>query len=392
MRPVLDFAIIGGGLAGCLTYQALKARNPRLNVHLFEKSAKLCGNHTWCFHDSDIPDGAKTWLEPLVSKTWAQQDVHFPGYSRTLATPYHCIKSEDLARATEALAGPALHFDHELESAVETPEGLYELRFRGRDESVLTHSYLCARGWPAVSDPKESGWQKFVGLEIKLKKPHDLSRVILKDVRIPQIDGYRFFYVLPFSPNELLIEDTYYSNHPLLKTERIEKEVLAYAERHGWQIESIHRRESGVLPLYLHLPKFSAEGDPEIGAASQFVHPVTGYTLPMTLKMIQSLVDGSNLTTGSIRKILRRTWDREKSRLHYLVLLNRMMFWAAKNETRYKILERFYTFPEPLIDRFYAGRLNWWDRVRILTGKPPVPVADAVRALRGHPESRRDEI
>lgn len=383
MRQVLDFAIIGGGLAGCLTFQALRRHSPRLNVHLFEKNARLCGNHTWCFHDSDIPAGADAWLRPLISRTWNEQEVHFPEYSRTLGTPYHCLRAEDLERATVELAGEALHTGAEFERVEETPEGLYALHFRGRAEPVLTHSYLLARGWPAVTDPKSAGWQKFVGLEVRLSAPHGLTKVILKDARVPQIDGYRFFYVLPFSPTELLIEDTYYSNHALLKTERIEKEILAYAERRGWRIEEIRRRETGALPLFLAMPERRAGAGPEIGAESLFVHPVTGYSTPMTLRMIQNLLEQSNLTTASLQKVFRRTWEREKSKLRYLILLNRMMFLAAKNESRYKILERFYTFPEPMIDRFYAGHLSWFDRFRILTGKPPVPIGDAVRALRG---------
>lgn len=382
MTQVIDFAIIGGGLSGCLTYMALKQSSPRLNIHIFEKNSALCGNHTWCFHESDIPDSAETWLRPLISKTWNEQEVHFPEYSRVLSTPYHCIRSHDLEAKTKAAAGPTLHLNCDFEKVVETPEGLFALYFKGQTEPVLVHSYLLARGWKPLEDPKSAGWQKFVGLEVKLKHPHGLTRVTLKDVRQPQIDGYRFFYVLPFSEDELLIEDTYYSNHPILKDERIEKEILAYIQKRGWEIDKIQRREKGALPLYLSLPKTGKSEGPEIGAESQFVHPVTGYSTPMTLRMIQSLLDRSNLTVQSIKKAFAKNWDRERSKLKYFVLLNRMMFLAAKNETRYKILERFYTFPEPMIDRFYAGQLTWWDRIRILSGKPPVPVGEALKALR----------
>lgn len=382
MTPVIDFAIIGGGFAGSLTYLALKQNNPRLNVHLFEKSSHLCGNHTWCFHESDIPLKAKDWLLPLVSKTWNEQEVHFPEYSRVLSTPYHCIRSPDLEAKVLAKTDRNLHLDFELLKIETTAEGLYRLHFNGQ-EPVLAHSYLLARGWKPIEDPKTAGWQKFVGLEVKLKAPHGLSRVILKDVRQPQIDGYRFFYILPFSDDEMLIEDTYYSNHAILKDERIEKEILAYAQKQGWEVEKIQRREKGALPLYLEFPKTEVVDGPEIGAESQFVHPVTGYSTPMTLRMIQALLDQSNLTVPSLLKVFARTRARERSKMQYLILLNRMMFLAAKNETRYKILERFYRFPEPLIDRFYSGQLTWWDRLRIVSGKPPVPVGEALKALRG---------
>ena len=65
-------------------------------------------------------------------------------------------------------------------------------------------------------------------------------------------------------------------------------------------------------------------------------------------------------------------------------LLNRMLFGAALPDERYRVLEHFYRLPQPVIERFYAGRLTVRDRLRILSGKPPVPVAAAIRALLEH--------
>ena len=54
---------------------------------------------------------------------------------------------------------------------------------------------------------------------------------------------------------------------------------------------------------------------------------------------------------------------------------------GAFNDALHEILERFYRLPEPLIERFYAGRPTVGDRIRILTGKPPVPVGRALRCM-----------
>ena len=67
-------------------------------------------------------------------------------------------------------------------------------------------------------------------------------------------------------------------------------------------------------------------------------------------------------------------------------LLNRMLFHAAAPEARYRVFERFYTLPEPLIRRFYAGRTTLADKARILSGRPPVPLVRAVAAMFHHPE------
>jgi lycopene beta-cyclase len=58
-----------------------------------------------------------------------------------------------------------------------------------------------------------------------------------------------------------------------------------------------------------------------------------------------------------------------------------MLFQAAEPERRYLVMQRFYRLPEPLIRRFYAGSLTAADRVRILSGRPPVPLRRALQCL-----------
>ena len=50
---------------------------------------------------------------------------------------------------------------------------------------------------------------------------------------------------------------------------------------------------------------------------------------------------------------------------------------------RYRVLRRFYTLAPGLIERFYAGQSTYADKLRILSGKPPVPLGRAVRAIGG---------
>jgi lycopene beta-cyclase len=73
----------------------------------------------------------------------------------------------------------------------------------------------------------------------------------------------------------------------------------------------------------------------------------------------------------------KRTW---RARSYYR-LLNRMLFRAAEPGQRYRVLERFYRLPQPLIERFYAGRASLTDKLRILAGKPPVPIRRALACI-----------
>jgi len=58
-----------------------------------------------------------------------------------------------------------------------------------------------------------------------------------------------------------------------------------------------------------------------------------------------------------------------------------MLFLAGRPEKRWQVMQRFYRLDAGLISRFYAGELFLRDKARILCGKPPVPVGEALRAL-----------
>jgi lycopene beta-cyclase len=62
-------------------------------------------------------------------------------------------------------------------------------------------------------------------------------------------------------------------------------------------------------------------------------------------------------------------------------MLGAMLFRAAEPDERYRIFQRFYGLAPGLIARFYAGRSNAADKLRILAGKPPVSVCRALAAL-----------
>lgn len=381
MSEACDVVILGGGLAGTLLFVALKHRHPRLRITLLEKNSTLGGNHTWCLHDSDIPPRARAWFMPWVSRSWDTHEVIFPAHRRVLPSAYHAIRSEDLHRKVLAAHERDLRFGAEVSGTTRDPEtGRWKIKTA--DRAYETMVAISCRGWRRFpAGTAEAGWQKFVGLDLALEAPHGLDRVTLMDATVPQIDGFRFFYLLPWDERTLLVEDTYYSNHAGLKTERIRREILAYVEKRGWKVRAIAREEEGALPLHLEAPPSDDGIMPTLGAESDSFNAVTGYTLPATLRAVQALVDLNTLSHENVTATLARLQREDRSQQSYLRLLNRMMFRAAKNETRYKILERFYKLPEPTIQRFYAGALTTTDRARILIGKPPVPVLDALRVI-----------
>jgi len=112
---------------------------------------------------------------------------------------------------------------------------------------------------------------------------------------------------------------------------------------------------------------------------------MTGYSLPDAVRSALRLVDEWPLE-GALLAQATRGWaqDHWRQGLYYR-LLGRMLFGAARPTERRRIFERFYRLDPALIGRFYAGRSTLRDRIRILCGRPPVPIRNAMRALLSPP-------
>ena len=378
-------AVIGGGLAGCLTAQALVYlyRNSKnVEISLYDKASELCGTHTWCFHDSDVPTNQKEWLLPLISKSWGQYRVHFPAHSKLLNLKYLCIRSADLRQKTDALSQQGLiNTNLNTEVKVLSPDCI--------EYNSKTYKFdyvIDCRGWNTLKTiNKTDGFQKFIGLELELESAHKLQEAIVMDARVEQIDGYRFLYVLPFSENTLLVEDTYYSNSPELNNDVIKQRIHQYCANNNWIIKKIHYQEKGSLLI----PSKSAKSFNThicLGVQAHQYQPVTGYSTPYILSDLDLLLTAikNNESSELILNKLNIKRYSQKQKTYFYILLNKMLFGAAKPKERYKILQRFYTFDEKLVQRFNAGQTSLFDMLRILSGRPPVSVWRAVLSLIGY--------
>ncbi|MFX9135220.1 lycopene cyclase family protein, partial [Acinetobacter baumannii] len=85
--------------------------------------------------------------------------------------------------------------------------------------------------------PLALGYQKFYGAQIETEVPHGEPHPVIMDATVPQIDGYRFVYTLPFDGSTILIEDTYYSDSSEVDASRLRQRVAEYAAAKGWTIK-----------------------------------------------------------------------------------------------------------------------------------------------------------
>lgn len=371
-----DIAIAGGGLAGGLIALALAEKQPHLDVRLVEAAPNLGGNHVWSFFDSDVAAEHRWLVEPLICHHWDSYDVAFPAHRRTLDAGYNSIESERLDAVLRARLKP--------ERIVAAKAITLDCQSIGLDDQrkILAKHVIDARGHGDLSC-LDIGWQKFLGQRLRIKGGHGLSRPIIMDATISQHDGYRFIYCLPFDADTVFVEDTYYSDGPDLTLEALRARIAEYAENRGWRVEAIDREETGVLPVTMggDFDAYWASGGEtaKAGMRAALFHPTTGYSLPDAVRLAAIMAEIFDIGPEFSKAHAASLWGERG----FYRMLDTMLFRAAEPDQRYKILERFYRLSPALIGRFYAGTSTLLDKIRILSGKPPVAIGRAVTAILG---------
>lgn len=386
-----DVVIVGGGLAGGLIALALHRHVPGCRFLVIEAGRTLGGHHRWSWFETDIRPKARGLMAGFALNGWDEgYDITFPAYGRTLPTAYRSLASAEFHRA---LTG-------------ELPEGRVMLgtRVAGLDAGGVTladGTRLAARRVIDCRAFKSSkhlagGWQVFLGQHFRCETPHGLTRPVIMDASVDQVAphgngaAYRFVYVLPLSPTEVFVEDTYYADQPKMDAEVLKGRVAEYASRHGWKGEVIDQ-EAGILPVIsggdfrAALAEVAIPGVALAGARGGFSHPLTSYTLPFAvdnaLAIAGLLARRPEVSGSELAAFCKRRATRHWGATAYYRMLSRMLFEAAEPGRRVVVFEHFYALKGRLVERFYAGRSTWPDRLRILTGKPPVAIPRAIRAL-----------
>src|SRR5580692_10405715 len=282
-----DALIVGGGLASSFIALRLKRSRPNLKIIVLEREHRIGGEHTWSHFATDVAPAISEWMGPLIVHDWPGYDVRFPAHRRTLPTHYRAITSGRLHAVMSELLGADAWLGVEANEVKADSVRLVDGR------RLAAPLVIDARG-PRRSNRLALGWQKFLGQEVQLAEPHGLTRPIVMDATVAQLDGYRFLYVLPLAEDRLLIEDTRYSDGPALDPADLAREIAAYAAAQGWTIAEIVREENGILPIALagDIDAYWSEAPSpvaEAGLRAALFHPTTGYSLPDAARQAETI-------------------------------------------------------------------------------------------------------
>lgn len=320
MDKKYDIIIAGAGAAGLSLAWFIMHSKPLRDkkVLLIDQSLTPTDEKTWCFWDEeDLP------VKSLIHHTWNTLEVNAHGqtFSENLSKyRYHCMRSLDyskhiLKRAEESSSIKLLEtsiqgFDStERSGVVQTGSGTFEA------EWVFQSVFKS----PSYKEQKVdvSLKQHFLGVEIETEKPlFDPDKVTLMDFETSQKHGVTFFYILPFTTTNALIEYTFFTEH-VLSDDEYEAGIRSHLKlRYNLdeQDYKVVRTEKGAIPMEdRHYPQWYNKRVLNIGTVGGLTKPSTGYTFTRihhhSSNIVKALESGNTPPPSSSSRYRFRVYD-----------------------------------------------------------------------------------
>lgn len=287
-----DYIFAGFGLSGMsLLYELSKDSNfSQKSILVIDKDEKKANDRTWSFW----AHGQNDFLH-LAKKTWTKGLFYSPDGERIPLQlddyKYHTIEGVDLYnfihKHIQNLNNVTLVHEEIARVSntgqVETTHGNYQgdLVFR----SFFEKSEIQNRATNYFL------WQHFYGYVIKTKEPFfDAEEFTLMDYRFTHPKLTNFFYILPYSENEALVEFTEFSDK--MYQEADYKKMLEDYIHNKLKItdfELVHKEFNAIPMTDFQLNTFVSNQVINIGSLAGYVKPSSGYAFTRTLERNKKL-------------------------------------------------------------------------------------------------------
>ncbi len=363
-----DVILVGCGFAsGILAYRLRQVR-PEIKILVIEQKKKLSAEYTWSFFTQDISAENMQWVSPLIKYSWNRFEVRFPKYTRFFNFTYNSIPAESLfdrikkQPGTDFLTG---------KKVIEITQDHVRLN---NGKIFRAKCIIDGRGYRERLN-FDTGYQKFVGIDLTLKEPHNLDHPVIIDATIKQKDGFRLMYVLPWEKNRLMLEDTYYTLNPEMDIKSIKNDILSYATSSGWRVKSIDRIEQGCTAIPMEedpdLGKEMKKGIPMVGIRGGIINPMTGYASPAAIALADKISRLSEINNKTVSDAIKKAIPEILPPLKFTRLMDRMMFTCTIPDELHLLFQYFFKKNEGMVSRFFSGRYKLKDYINIFTAVPP---------------------
>ncbi len=375
-----DYIIIGGGCAGLsLAYQLNQSRLRDKKILIIDKEKKNKNDRTWCFWTDEA-----TPFDHIVFRQW--KTIEFLSDNFTLHAPLknftykmirgidfyqECLKkiaenphitmtSQEVLAIQEDENKGIVHTNQQSYSA----DWVFDSRFDGKQfsEDMPRNHYLVQhfKGWLVETE----------------QKSFDISKIRMFDFRTEQGKEVRFFYILPFSETEALVEYTLFSKNLLAQQEYDEKLKDYISNRLHIKQYQIKEIEFGTIPMTDY--KFQRKQGRrimKIGVGGGRAKPSTGYAFLRiqqdTMQIISSLEQSG------------QPFYKEKNgkqfEIYDAMILNIM---HRKGESIKEIFtDLFKNNPIERVLAFLNEKTNFFTDLQIMASVPPVPFLKSIQNI-----------
>jgi len=288
-----DFVIAGAGCSGLSLATSLAKANLKQSILLIDKNIHTNQDKTWCFWDT--PNSS---LLPFTTTVWQNLTFYSDNYEKKekiLPFNYVGVKSEDFYKYSYDVLKNAKNIDI-IEENIESIYGLesgagLETKTQKFHCQYLFNSTSISSGQSKSNSSYSALKQQFQGWLVKTEKPvFEKNTATFMDFRTEQHEEVRFFYVLPYSEREALIEYTIFSKQ-LLADEAYDKQIEKYIQE-TLQIENftIIEKEKGIIPMEFIHPDITHNHIIPIGIVGGALKPSTGFAFSLIQKQVDQII------------------------------------------------------------------------------------------------------
>lgn len=285
-----DFIIAGAGCAGLsLAVEIIRSgKFTDKKILIVDGDSKIKNDRTWCFWESEAGN-----FESIVYKQW--QNLVVADFDSEIALDlgnykYKLVRGIDFYEYCFAQIKASQNFTF-LQSNIEAVIG-------GENPMIICNGKEIKSKYifnsifkkPELAKQQFYMLQHFRGWRITTKRPiFEPNRARLMDFRTPQFDATAFFYVLPFSETEALVEYTLFSNS-LLNEAQYDDALQTYISANFCSEYEISEIENGVIPMTNANFERSDGNVINIGTNGGQTKGSSGYTFQFIQKDVKEIV------------------------------------------------------------------------------------------------------
>jgi lycopene beta-cyclase len=330
-----NYTIVGAGASGLWLANAMIDNGLLDNKTLciVENDNNKLNDRTWCYWEKNA------LKEPqIISKEWRLiKDLYGKRNNQIFPYRYYHVKSNDFYQhlKTKLKKNPNIYWKVE---TVKTVDKITESKLcvQTINQSWETN-YAFLSALPTANKDLETEklnqylgkqnkkifiWQSFVGYRIKTANPvFNPSEIIMMDFNVDQANATQFFYELPLSENEALVEFTRFGTEIIDYDYAINQiENRLKNKNISYQILEI---EKGAIPM---TPQFDQQNNSlasnqniiYIGTLGGAIKPTTGYGFKRMFHYAEKLAEALKNEENTNLPTMKRKW---RFRIYDIILL-----------------------------------------------------------------------